>query len=134
MQAPDPVEAVLARLMPPALRQDFQMEIESMIDDLAGPGLQPGREISSGKWLMRCLMGGGIAAGIGALFALFPTLSGTTEHRALAKQPRESAPAFILMSESDRIESMTDEPCAIAFGIDPGEAVAEALAFTASSH
>jgi hypothetical protein len=108
MQAPDPIEAALARLMPPALSQNFQMELETMIDDLAGPETQTSHEISHGKWLMRCMMGGGIAAAVGAMFALFPGTE-SAEPRSLAKQPKPATPAFVLMSESDRIESMTDE-------------------------
>ena len=77
MQAPDPIETVLARLMPPALRQDCQMQIEEMIDDLAGSEPANRVEISSGRWLVRCLIGGGIAAAIGALIAIFP-LAGTS--------------------------------------------------------
>ena len=108
MQAPDPVETILARLMPPALGQDFQTEVETMIDELAGPETAAATGISSGKWLVRSMMGGGIAAGIGALFALVPGFE-SAGPRTLAKQPKPAAPAYILMSESDRIESMTDE-------------------------
>jgi hypothetical protein len=108
MQAPDPIETALARLMPPALSQNFQMELETMIDDLAGPETQTSHEISHGRWLMRCLMGGGIAAAVGAMFALFPG-SESIERRPLAKQPKPATPAFVLMSESDRIESVSDE-------------------------
>lgn len=109
MQALDPVEAALARLMPPALSVACQQEIEDMFDDLAGPETAAVPEISSGKWLVRSLLGGGIAAGIGALFAIFPGSQEPLGHRELAKQPKAAAPAFVLMSESDRIESMTDE-------------------------
>ena len=63
MQAPDPVEVVLARLMPPALRQDCQNELEAMIDELAGPEVIP--DNASKGWLVRCVIGGGIAAAIG---------------------------------------------------------------------
>ncbi len=98
MQAPDPIETVLARLMPSALSQQAQFEIEAMIDDLAGP------ETSSDRsWLVRCVIGGGIAAAIGALIAVFPTKTPTLP------QVAEVAPGYSLVSGSDRIESMTDE-------------------------
>lgn len=109
MQALDSVEAALARLMPPALSDACQQEMEDMFDELAGPETQEIPRISSGKWLVRSLMGGGIAAGIGALFAIFGGPQEPASHRELAKQPKAAAPAFVLMSESDRIESMTDE-------------------------
>ncbi len=45
MHKPDSVEAVLARLMPAALSEEGQAEIESMIDELAGetPETSPSR-------------------------------------------------------------------------------------------
>ena len=99
MQAPDPIEAVLARLMPPALSQQGQVEIEAMIGELAGP------ENSRGpSWFIRCAIGGGIAAAIGALIAVFPT-EPTARPSAVAEADR----GYSLVSGSDRIESMTDE-------------------------
>ena len=105
MQAPDPVETILARLMPPALSQDGQFEIESMIDDLAGEEAPKVVPISSGRWLIRSLVGGGIAAALGAVFALAPYFQEPVELQVI------NAPAsgYVLVSESDRIESMTDE-------------------------
>lgn len=107
MQAPDPVEAILARLMPPALSQDGQLEIEAMIDDLAGPEVQNLVPISSGKWLLSTLVGGGIAAAVAGLLALVPMIDGfsTKQVSTANKAPL----GFELVSESDRIESMTDE-------------------------
>lgn len=110
MQAPDSVEVVMARLMPPAFSEGGQAAIEEMLDELAGSATVVGpAEISSGKWWLRSVMGGGIAASIGALFAIFPSSPKAMGHRELAKQPTQSAPALILTQESDRIESMTDE-------------------------
>ncbi len=107
MQAPDPIETILARLMPPALSQDGQLEIESMIDDLAGPEAEKVVPISSGKWLVSTLVGGGIAAAVAGLLALVPIIEGfsTPQVAATSKAPS----GFVLVSESDRIESMTDE-------------------------
>ena len=99
MQAPDPIEVVLARLMPPGLSQQGQVEIEAMIGELAGP------ENSRGpSWFIRCAIGGGIAAAIGALIAVFPT-----EPAARPSAVAEADPGYSLVSGSDRIESMTDE-------------------------
>ena len=99
MQAPDPIEAVLARLMPPGLSQQGQVEIEAMIGELAGP------ESSRGpSWFIRCAIGGGIAAAIGALIAVSPT-----QPAARPSAVAETDRGYSLVSGSDRIESMTDE-------------------------
>ncbi len=106
MQAPDPVETILARLMPPAFSQDGQFEIEEMIDELAGPEPENVVGISSGRWQVRALIGGGIAAAIGALIAVLPL---DPASRVAAVVPVPAASGLLLLSESDRIESMTDE-------------------------
>jgi hypothetical protein len=108
MQA-DPIETILARLMPPALSQNCQEEIEAMIGELAGPEPEKVVEISSGRWLVRCLIGGGIAAAIGAVFAIFPVMQESRDSRVAMSLPQESTSGFVLVSESDRIESMIDE-------------------------
>jgi hypothetical protein len=108
MQAPDPVESILARLMPPALSENGQAEIEEMIDELAGPVPQQVVAISSGKWLARLSAGGGIAAAIGLLGALYLGDKTVPEPKQGA-MVQEMASGLILVSESDRVESMTDE-------------------------
>jgi hypothetical protein len=105
MQAPDPIETILARLMPTALSQDSQYEIEAMIDDLAGPEAENVVRISSGRWQVRSLVGGGIAAAVAVGFAIFPMLDGPAEPQVATISPA----GFVLVSESDRIQSMTDE-------------------------
>lgn len=105
MQAPDPVETILARLMPPALSQGCQHEIEALIDDLAGPEAQTVVDISSGRWRVRSLIGGGIAAAVAVGFAIFPLIRDRAEPLVQAAAPS----GFVLVSESDRIQSMTDE-------------------------
>ncbi len=109
MQAPDPIEVVMARLMPPALSDSAQQEIEEMLDGLAGPAAAAPRVGVTSNWLVRTIVGGGIAAGIGAMFAILPGPPNGGQRPALAKQPRPAAPAFVLMSESERIESVTDD-------------------------
>ena len=49
MQTPDPVETILARLMPPALSEAGPAEIEAMLDELAGPAAENVVAISSGR-------------------------------------------------------------------------------------
>lgn len=110
MKAPDPVlemEAVMARLMPPAISQDCQYELEALIDDLAGP--EPAMVISPVNWTLRAVLGGGIAAAIGALCAIFPFDEASPVARAVASVPADIDSGLVLVSESDRVESMTDE-------------------------
>lgn len=102
MQAPDPIETILARLMPPALSQEGQFEIEAMIDELAGP--EAGNVV---RGTTRWIIGAGIAAAVAALFAVIPVIR--TDSRVAVNSPRESGPGLVLVSESNRIESMTDE-------------------------
>ncbi len=109
MQAPDPIETILARLMPPALSQDAQFEIEAMIDELAGPEAENVVGISAGRWLARVVIGGGIAAAVGAMFAISPVFKGSREQQVAVASPVLSNSGLVLVSESDRIESMTDE-------------------------
>jgi len=123
MQAPDPIETILARLMPPALSQDCQYEIEALIDDLAGPEAENVVGIASGRWLVRGLVGGGIAAAVALGFAIFPLI-----HAPAAPLAQVTAPSgFVLVSESDRIQSMTDE----GWQEEPDGSTVRALRFNA---
>lgn len=104
MQAPDPIETVLARLMPPALRQDCQMHIEEMIDELAGHEPANVVDISSGRWLARCLTGGGIAAAIGALIAIFP-MTGGKDNKVIAEATAPDRD-LVLVKEAQLAEAL----------------------------
>ncbi len=103
MQSPEikSIEAALSRLMPPALSQGCLEEIETMIDELAGPEPEKIVSISSHHWSI----GLGIAAAIGAVCAIFPMTQRTLES-PMAAIP---LPGFVLVSESDRVQSVTDE-------------------------
>jgi hypothetical protein len=104
MQAPDPIETILARLMPSAMSQDGQSEIDAMLDDLAGPEVV---EISSSQWLSRWMIGGGVAAAVAGLLAALPLIQSASKSQSVAAL---TAPlGIVLVSVSDRIESMTDE-------------------------
>jgi hypothetical protein len=106
MQAPDPIEVIMARLMPPALSEEGQLEIETLIDDLAGPESE---KIVGISWFTRCLIGGGMAAAIGALCAVFPMIRDAPQPQVAVTSPAESLSGLVLVSESDRIESVTDD-------------------------
>jgi hypothetical protein len=103
MHEKDSVETILARLMPPALSEAGQREIETMLDELAGP--------AAAKPAPRFrfpMIAGGIAAALAGAAVIFstarpPASSGTS---LAAGDPM---PGIMLVGESDRIESMTDE-------------------------
>lgn len=105
MQAPDPIETILARLMPSALSQGAHVDIEDLIDDLAGPEMV---QISSSLSLLnRWMIGGGIAAVLAGLLAALPLIQSGPKSTSLAALAAPSR--MVLVSGSDRIESMTDE-------------------------
>ena len=93
------VETILARLMPPALSVKSQHDIEKMLDELAG---RAESHEPADHSLRRWIIGGGIAACLAAVFTI-PSL--VTPPAAVSVPP----PEFLLVGESDRIESMTDE-------------------------
>ena len=95
------VETILARLMPPALSVSAQQEIEAMLDELAGPA--PAQQTSSGpRW--RWFIGVGLAAALAAVIAI-PSLMKPVSPQAVAT----ALPEFLLVGESDRVESTADE-------------------------
>lgn len=108
MPALDPIEAALARLMPPALRQDFQLDLDEMIDDLAGHEPQEITLISQRPtpWIL----GSGIAATVAGLLAIYPMIQRASDRYVSGSYEEMSpAPGLVLIRGSDRIESMTDE-------------------------
>lgn len=100
------VETILARLMPPALSETGQREIEAMIDELAAT---PQLATPSGHpWFRRITIGSIAAAGVGAA-CIFPMVQRPAALTTGAASPESPAPSFVLVGESDRVESMTDE-------------------------
>lgn len=111
MHKPDPVETILARLMPPALSEAGQREIETMLDTLAGTPAQTSPATSAGvAWMRRVLTGGIAAAGVAAAL-VFPLAAPPSPSSWAVTAPADEAPAagLLLVGEFDRIESMTDE-------------------------
>lgn len=105
----DPIETILARMMPPAMSADGQREIEEMLDELAGslPKIIPVK-----PWFRRPWVGGGAAAGIAAAVMLpmaLPRLWTTAVPLpavAIALE-QESTDGVVLVGESGRIKSMS---------------------------
>ncbi len=111
MQALDitSIEEKLARLMPPALSEGFQCELDEMIDELAADlPVTEHAVIAPVTSTKRGWIGLGIAAAIGGLCALpFFLTERPSSVRQLASNL--TTDQLIPISESDRIQSVTDE-------------------------
>ncbi len=106
MHKPDPVETILARLMPPALSEESQRDIEAMLDELAGPVVAISPAPAAISWTRRWAIGGIAAAGVAAAM-IFPMKPAA--HPVASAVDQEMPAEFQLVSESDRIESTSDE-------------------------
>lgn len=107
MHKPDPIETILARLMPPGLSDEGLRDMEDMLDELAGQ--TPSAEVpapAAKPWPRRMMVGGIAAAGV-AIAMVFPLNKPEAPIAAIAVE--ETAPGFVLVGESDRIESTIDE-------------------------
>lgn len=96
------VETILSRLMPPALSEDGMREIENMLDDLAGA---PAADTRSAPRSHFPFIVGGMAAALTAAVLIFQMATPLPRVSAAEDNP----PGFLLVGESDRVESMTDE-------------------------
>lgn len=111
MHKPDPVETILARLMPPGLSEQGLGDIEDMLDELAADAppvvsVKP----ASNPWLRWILASSGIAAAGMVAALVFPMASVPSPVAKTAQALESETPAgIVLVSESDRVESMTDE-------------------------
>jgi hypothetical protein len=109
MHKPDPVETILARLMPPALSEQGQRNIAAMLDELAGmPGdAAPAKPASMVVRFRRPFIGGLAAALVATLVAwplVFPP-----SRPPVASNPQEPAPEMVLVSESGSIRAISDD-------------------------
>jgi hypothetical protein len=104
------VEAILGRLMPSALSQGAQEEMEGMLDELAGSATAELAELSPPSqtlsFLRRWQTGLGIAAAIGGL-CVISLKTETGKLPSFATQ--QMVPGVVLVSASDRIVSSSDE-------------------------
>lgn len=106
MHKPDPVETILARLMPAALSDEGQLGIEAMIDELAGPSAEI---IAIKPWFRRPLTGGIAAAGIAAALLLPLALPRSTAKSGMTTVGQETPPGIVLVGETGSIKSMSEE-------------------------
>ena len=117
MQAPDPIEAALNRLIPVAFSDSGLRSLEDTLDELAAsvpvsapiPVSAPAPAARTPR--LRFLIASGIAASIAALIPLLP--GGHSNHSPVQLTfiplPETDTSGLVLVSESERIESMTDE-------------------------
>jgi hypothetical protein len=105
MQAPDPIEAALARLMPTAMSASGQRSIEDMLDGLAAES----KVVRVRDW-KRPAIGVGIAAAIVAMVTL-PGLLKSGAEIVSSPQVRSDVASLgaFLVEKSERVESMSDE-------------------------
>lgn len=110
MRKPDPcaeIEDVLMRLMPVALSDGVQSEIDSQLDDLCGDA-----DISSHKAMdfPRWIAASGIAAALVLGFTLYPRAGKTGGDIAL-RQPLAAvgSPGVVLLNEAERVERVSDD-------------------------
>jgi hypothetical protein len=104
---PDPVETILARLMPAALSDEGQLAMEAMLDELAGGAAV--EVIPMKPWFRRPFAGGIAAAGIAAALLLPLAISRTPVPAPVVSAEQKPEPGFVLVSESGSVESMSEE-------------------------
>jgi len=104
---PDPVETILARLMPAALSDEGQLGMEAMLDELAGGAAV--EVIPMKPWFRRPFAGGIAAAGIAAALLLPLSISRTPVPAPVVSAEQKPVPGFVLVSESGSVESMSEE-------------------------
>ena len=111
MHKPDPIETILARLMPPAMSQSGQHGIAAMLDELAASA-NPAAVVrpAAAVWTRRLLAGGIAAAGVAAALIFSSASSPSSATWANPSTPAMVRPTgLVLVGESDRVEAMTDE-------------------------
>jgi hypothetical protein len=100
------IEAILSRLMPPALSEHGQREIETMLDELAGPAAANESAARSRPRLWPLV--GGIAAAITAL-AVISQAFNPMAPSVIARAVIPDDVLFELVGESDRVEAIKED-------------------------
>lgn len=112
MQRPESsIEDALARLMPKAISEEGQRSLDAMLDELCGeeePAADvvpmPRRGVKGGWQIL-------VTSGLAACLALVITFRSETTERGSSMPMAAAIPEqnLVLVSESDRIEKMSDE-------------------------
>lgn len=112
MRQPESIEDMLSRLMPVAISEEGQRSMDAMLDELCGeeagdaPAIAeiPQRKKAFWKFAVPPV---GIAAA--TALAFFHPGDGLTGELTTISAPASTAPEMVLLGESDRIETLTDE-------------------------
>lgn len=107
MHKPDPVETILARMMPPAMSERGMREIETMLDDLALETPLP--HVARFPLKRAGIFGGIAAAGVAAMLVLHFNQKPEKPHARIFSSEVSNPSEILLVGETDRVESMTDE-------------------------
>ncbi len=111
MQKPDQnfeeMEKALSRLMPVAVSEDAQDRMDEMLDELAGDSEVTRFDFrKSAKWLAA----GGIAAALGlGAYVSVPDQINPLKAIEFVSNQNDLEPELIFLSESDRVEGVSDE-------------------------
>lgn len=111
MQKPDQnfeeMEKALSRLMPVAVSEDAQERMDEMLDQLAGDSKVARFDFrKSAKWLAA----GGIAAALGlGAYVSVPDQNNPLKAIESVSNQNDLEPELIFLSESDRVEGVSDE-------------------------
>lgn len=100
------IEAALARLMPPPMSEGAQGELDALIDELSG-ACRDEVAIPPEAFPWKTL--GGIAAGILVLAGGFAVSRQAVVPFVTSSQSTVIRPSMVLISESDRVQSIRDE-------------------------
>jgi hypothetical protein len=100
------IETILSRLMPPALSEQGQRDIEEMLEELAGPVAAdaPIEQARPHHWQRIA----GIAAAIVAI-AVISQAFNPEAPSVIARAVAADEPLFELVSETDRVEAIQDD-------------------------
>ena len=102
----DEIETALARLMPPPLSEGAQSDLDALIDELSGSfGNESAVKNKSLSWKVL----GGIAAGLVVTAGGFAISKQTAMPLVASAQSVTTPPSMVLISESDRVQSIRDE-------------------------
>lgn len=102
----DSIETILARLMPPALSEDCQSELDSLFEDSSDSKSETTSELAPKRLRWKILATGMAAALVGLLGHAFFVKSSPNHSFAITHQ---NSYGLVLVGKTDRIESMTDE-------------------------
>lgn len=110
MQKPDTcndIENALMRLMPVALSEAAQSEIDSQIDRLCGDADLPATNIAG---FPRWIAASGIAAALVLGFSIYPR-AGKAGAEIARSQPLASvgSPGVVVLNEAERVEHVSDD-------------------------